>query len=257
MIFQYVYVRWQLGRVIRHSSPTLHANILTELYHALVLTFVSRPFGIELMESAGYHPWFSHLISLESVTDTPEAKDNHYRSLFLSSNPSETHLQAFSHLLPSLPHPSPLSAIISEIRSNIVTFLDLHRASPTTLSKPMLGEVGLDRSFRIPFVAYDPSLPTPPEASSDPARPRLTPFHVPIEHQLAILKAQLAVAVELRVNVSLHSVKVQQATGALFDEMKKTYGDKWHAISVDMHSCGVSAETWCDIEVRHYHLFRT
>jgi hypothetical protein len=183
------------------------------------------------------------------VTDTSEDKDGHYRSLFLSSNPSDTQSQAFSHILPSLPHPTSLSSILSDLRTNITKFLDLYKSNPAVHVKPMLGEVGLDRSFRIPFIAYDPALPVPPEASENAAHPRFTPFYVPVEHQLAILKAQLALAVELGVNVSLHSVKAQQATVALLDDMQSTHGESWSAISVDMHSCGVSAETWCDIEV--------
>lgn len=114
----------------------------------------------------------------------------------------------------------------------------------------MLGEVGLDRSFRIPFAAYDPSLPEPLEAEgSDTTRPRLTPFHVPVEHQLAILEAQIGLAVELGLNVSLHSVKSQAQTLQLFARLHDKHGERFDAISVDMHSCGVSVETWLSIEV--------
>ena len=100
----------------------------------------------------------------------------------------------------------------------------------------MLGEVGLDRSFR---VALDYA-----------ASPReLTPFTIPFEHQLVILEAQLDLAVELGRNVSLHSVKSHLETQELFARMVKMYGDKWNKISVDMHSCGLSPQMWHDIEV--------
>ena len=101
----------------------------------------------------------------------------------------------------------------------------------------MVGEVGLDRAFRVP-VDYH-------------ATPRvLTSFSIPIEHQLTVLEAQLELAVELERNVSVHSVKAQQATIDLLGRMKKKHGaERWNRISVDMHSCGLSPQTWRDLEV--------
>ena len=72
---------------------------------------------------------------------------------------------------------------------------------------------------------------------------------MPLTHQVAVLEAQLALAVELRRNVSMHSVKAQQATLDLLARMKARHGCAWESISVDMHSCGLSAQTWAAIEV--------
>jgi len=106
----------------------------------------------------------------------------------------------------------------------------------------MLGEVGLDRAFRVPY-DYD-------------ASPReLTHFHIPIEHQTHILEAQLALAVELERNVSVHSVKAQQATVDLLTRMSQKHGDSWLRISIDMHSCGLSPQMWKDIEKHHVNVF--
>jgi Tat protein secretion system quality control protein TatD with DNase activity len=100
----------------------------------------------------------------------------------------------------------------------------------------MLGEVGIDRSFHVPFDYF--------------ASPRVrTPFMIPLEHQLSILEAQLNLAVELRRNVSLHSVKCQLNTVQLFDRMYDTHGENWKNINIDIHSCSLSTQTWRDIEV--------
>ncbi len=100
----------------------------------------------------------------------------------------------------------------------------------------MIGEVGLDRAFRVPYDYF--------------ASPRqLTPFTVPLSHQLAILEAQIDLAVDLRRNISMHSVKAQMNTKDLLDKMKKKHGANWNSIGVDLHSCGLSAQMWRDIEV--------
>ena len=188
---------------------------------------------------AGYHPWFSYHIS---TTSDPISKDEHYRSLFLpdsvgnvtinseetnTSPPSPDSLESqFATLLPHLPNPRPLSEVLVELRQNLSDF-----------SASMLGEVGLDRVFRIPLDYF--------------ASPRhLTTFTIPLAHQLAILEAQIEVAVELGRNISVHSVKSQQATVEVLDKMKRKFGEKWNRISVDTHSCGFNPQTWRDIEVR-------
>jgi Tat protein secretion system quality control protein TatD with DNase activity len=170
---------------------------------------------------SGYHPWFTHQIAINPFL----SKEEHYRDLLLSPNSTPEDLEAFSRLLPTLPDPTPLEDILSEVHFNLLSF-----------SNAMLGEVGIDRVARIPY-NYDSS-------------PRdLTPFHIPFDHQVHILEAQLALAVELGRNVSMHSVKSQQATFDLLYRMSQKYGDSWLAISIDMHSCGFSAQMWRSIEV--------
>ena len=194
---------------------------------------------------AGYHPWFSYLISTSS---DPISKEEHYRSLFLPDsvsgnvtantiNSEETNIvvspplpesleSQFATLLAHLPNPRPLSEVLVELRQNLSDF-----------PESMLGEVGLDRVFRVPHDYF--------------ASPRhLTTFTIPLAHQVAILEAQIEVAVELGRNVSMHSVKSQQATLELLDKMKRKFDQKWNRISVDMHSCGFNPQTWRDIEVR-------
>lgn len=180
----------------------------------------------------GYHPWFTHWISLSP--GTPLSKEEHYRALFLTGSGSTSHtddrqdgqLAAFEKLLPSLPEPTSLADLLSNLRSNLEAF-------PTA----MLGEVGLDRTCRIPF-DYN-------------ASPRmLSPFMIPFEHQLAVFEAQVQLAVELQRNVSFHSVNARKATIDVLARMKERHGPAWSRISVDMHSCGLSVEMWREIEVQ-------
>ncbi|EPQ60250.1 Metallo-dependent hydrolase [Gloeophyllum trabeum ATCC 11539] len=173
----------------------------------------------------GHHPWFTHWISL----DPTASKEQHYQSLF--ANSSQKHAETLQAMLPTIPDPIPLSSLVSTLRANL-------RAFPHA----MLGEVGLDRSARVPL---DPN--TTPRV--------LSPFTIPIDHQMAVLTAQLEVAVELRRNVSLHDVKAHQATADLLKSMSEKFKENWWEISVDLHSCGVSPEMWKDIERVHPNVF--
>ncbi|KAF4604872.1 hypothetical protein EYR40_003654 [Pleurotus pulmonarius] len=141
------------------------------------------------------------------------------------------HEDIFAELLESLPEPILLFDVLAELKQNLLDF-----------PNAMLGEVGIDRSFRIP-IDYD-------------ASPRkLTPFTVPLEHQLSIVEAQLQVAVDLGRNISFHSVKAQKATLDLMDRMVDKHGDRWYRISADMHSCGFSPQTWTDVQRKHCNIF--
>lgn len=173
----------------------------------------------------GYHPWFSHTVAVQHYA----SKDDHYRTLLLRNKPE--HFDAFEKLLPHLPEPRPLQDVVDELRGNLEAFPDA-----------MLGEVGLDRTFRLPIDYF--------------TSPRdLTPFTIPLEHQLVVIEAQLELAVKLGRNVSFHSVNSQQATATLFSNMRKKHSDRWCGISVDIHSCSFSPEIWRSIENEHPNAF--
>ncbi|GJJ13230.1 hypothetical protein Clacol_007481 [Clathrus columnatus] len=165
----------------------------------------------------GYHPWFTHWIAVEKAP----SKEEHYRKLFIQEKVADTgkDTELLANMLHELPDPLPLEDVLLDIRRNFEDF-------PTA----MLGEVGLDRAFRVP-VSLGPDGPR-----------KLSPFTVPLDHQLKILEAQLDLAVEFKRNVSLHSVKAQQVTVQLIDRLSNKYNDRWDAISIDMHSCGLSPE---------------
>ncbi|KAF9820026.1 hypothetical protein IEO21_01688 [Rhodonia placenta] len=177
----------------------------------------------------GYHPWFYHWISLAPASAVP-SKRSHYASLFLPSSKPQ-HADAFERLLPFLPDPTPLETVLAGLRADLTAF-----------PHAMLGEVGLDRACRVLY-------------KHPVAPPSLSPFTIPLAHQVAILEAQLALAVELRRNVSLHSVQAPQATAELLARMKAHFGRAWMDISVDLHSCGLSAEGWRNIERTHTNVF--
>ena len=176
---------------------------------------------LTVIRCIGYHPWWAHQIALTK----PESKRKHYESLLLPSSPSGEDLAAFERVLENQPEPRLLDDILSEVRKNVLDF-------PNAL----VGEIGLDRAVRIPY-DYD-------------ATPRvLSSFTIPFEHQLRIFEVQLELAVELKRNVSMHSVKAHDATLQVWERMANKFGDKFWDVSVDLHSCGFSAQMWKDIEV--------
>ncbi|KAG8939927.1 hypothetical protein FRC04_005807 [Tulasnella sp. 424] len=87
-------------------------------------------------------------------------------------------------------------------------------------------------------------------APSEYRAKKLSPFTVPAEDQLALLEAQIALAIELRRSISIHSVKVQQVTLDILKRLKEKYGEDFGKLNIDLHSCGFSAESWKEVEVR-------
>ncbi|KAJ6575405.1 TatD DNase family Scn1 [Mycena capillaripes] len=179
----------------------------------------------------GYHPWFTHMISLHPVT----SKYEHYRRLFIGDDaqPSAEKASAFEELLPLLPEPLTLDEVILDLRHNFELF------SSTTA---MLGEVGLDKAVRVAF-----------DYQVSPRR--LSPFSIPLDHQVSILEAQMDLAVELGRNVSFHSVHCPQVTVDLFDKLKLKHGRQWDNIRVDIHSCSMNPQVWLSLQKKHNNVF--
>jgi len=241
-----------------HCHPTVAPTIAASTIESLPCTLCAMASRVEdqskvaalararpdrVVPGFGYHPWWAHRISLHAPAGTVPDHAAHYRALFLpspsspSQQPNAKLEAAFAHLLPTLPQPIPLADVLTDVRARLIEF-------PTA----MLGEVGIDRAARIPSPGIDVS--EGGNDDDDGGHRTLSPFSTPSAHQLTILEAQLALAVELRRNVSLHSVKSSTQTRALFDNMAAKHGAAWFAISVDVHSCTLSPEVWRDIEVR-------
>ncbi|KAK7403099.1 Cut9-interacting protein scn1 [Neonectria punicea] len=163
---------------------------------------------------AGYgrHPWFCHELyddSSEEPTYIPSedieaAKGRHYKAV-LTPSPEDP---AFWH---DLPTPMPLSTFISETRSRL-------QADPTA----MVGEVGLDKPFRLPM-QWQPEA----KAVRDPARTPggrerrpLSPHNIQMSHQKTVLMAHLKLAGELGRAVSVHGVQVH---GVLYDFLTSSW----------------------------------
>ncbi len=184
--------------------------------------------GCRLIPSFGWHPWFSHLIYDDMTVDNKHSlqrpeKVNHYKSVTTPS--PEDH-----DFMLSLPDPRPLSDYLAETRNYL-----------TIYPYALVGEIGIDRAFRIPEVR----LPDDPSAKESELTPggregrRLSPYRVNIDHQRKILTAQLNLAGEMQRPVSVHGVS---AHGLVYETLHATWqGYEKKMLSKRARKKGVSA----------------
>lgn len=130
-----------------------------------------------------------------------------------------------------MPEPVLLSDVLSSIESRLL-------ADPDAL----VGEIGLDKAFRIP--------------NPETVHPRNSSLQTPISHQLAVVEAQLALAVRLNRHVSFHSVRAARETVQLLERFRRRHGSTnegqptqrrevngFGRIHICLHSFGGSPET--------------
>ncbi|KAF7192957.1 Cut9-interacting protein scn1 [Pseudocercospora fuligena] len=162
-----------------------------------------------IIPAFGWHPWFSHQMYDESEyenasTLSSEQKAAHYQSVLTPKSDDRDFLDR-------LPDPRPFGEFISQTRKYLQKY-------PLAL----IGEVGLDRSFRIP----EAWLPADAEERDDNLTPggregrRLSPYRVSMDHQRKVLSAQLALAGEMRRAVSCHGVA---AHGIVYETVAQTW----------------------------------
>lgn len=163
-----------------------------------------------VLPSFGWHPWFSHQIINDTTTptattSTPQSKENHYINVLTPSPASDL------DFISQLPSPKLLSALLNETRERLRQF-------PSSL----VGEVGLDKAFRLPGVWTAEEISSRDEDLTPGSREgrKLSPYKVKMDHQRAVLKAQLQLAGEMQRPVSAHSV---QAHGVVFDLFKELW----------------------------------
>lgn len=157
----------------------------------------------------GRHPWFSHEL-FDDTVDTPtfdvvlagkdlaRAKMRHYAAVLTPSPPEAA-------FVADLPTPSPLTQFMQETKEYLDDF-----------PLAMVGEIGLDKAFRLPG-PWDEAT----RAAVDPARTPggrnrrpLSRHNITLEHQKTVLMAHLKLAGEMKRAVSVHGVQVH---GNLYD----------------------------------------
>ena len=163
-----------------------------------------------LVPCFGWHPWFSHQIYDDTLHNQDQTniianKSVHYKAV-LSPSPSED-----DDFIMSLPDPRTLSGLISQTRAYLERY-------PLAL----IGEVGIDRAFRIPGLEMTDKIYEKDPALTPGGREgrRLSPYRVDITHQKNILKAQLNLAGEMQRGVSVHGVA---AHGVVFETLQQTW----------------------------------
>ncbi|KKA27924.1 hypothetical protein TD95_003802 [Thielaviopsis punctulata] len=219
-----------------HCHPTdhMHATALIPHMHAAQLIamatraqdqiLVARLAAAQpqrVVPAFGWHPWFSHLLLDDLLASESESgsvsaadKDAHYIRVLDLKSPLTPADRAF---IADLPAPTPLSSFLAQTEA-------LLRQHPHAL----VGEVGLDRAFRLP-VHPSPS-PLPPSSSTPPAHDaptpgtrlarRLSPYRVSPTHQIRLLTAHLRLAAAYRRPVSIHGV---QAHGLLYETLSSMW----------------------------------
>lgn len=225
---------WHIGIYDAHCHPTDTMSMLKEIpkMKTKILTImatrsqdqtivaeVADQYGLadrasyadiescRVIPSFGWHPWFSHLLydDTQDIHQRPPEKKDHYGSVITPCLDDDD-------ILLALPDPRPLSDYLKQTRAQLSKY-------PLAL----VGEVGLDQSFRIPESRKSekhPELVEQRVTLGGREGRKLSNFRVCLDHQRTLFKAQLALAAEMERAVSIHGVA---AHGAVFNILQDTW----------------------------------
>lgn len=157
----------------------------------------------------GWHPWFSYQMYDDTEKNggheiSAQDKIDHYKSA-LTPYPED------SDYINSLAKPLSFTEFLAKTKEYLEKF-------PYAL----IGEVGLDKSFRIPE-EWTPETEATKDKNHTPGSRdgrHLTPYRVSMEHQRKIVLAQLKLAAEMNRPVSVHGVA---AHGYLYNTLESTW----------------------------------
>ncbi|KAG6007615.1 hypothetical protein E4U21_005696 [Claviceps maximensis] len=174
-----------------------------------------------VIPSFGWHPWFSYQMYHDTApvptynppqeTGTEDvaalllsAKRAHYQSVLVPAPDDDD-------FIASLPTPIPLSSFVTSTQAKL-------RSHPIAL----IGEIGIDRAFRLPENSVSLLASSRDGALTPGGREgrRLSTYKVQMQHQQMILGAQLRLAGEVGRPVSVHGV---QAHGVLYDTVSSCW----------------------------------
>ena len=184
-----------------HCHPTDHSETLTLIDQEAsgsLSAMATRPNDQNIVEGFaadnpdsvvpfyGIHPWFAHLYAIDE-------NQEHYKRILKPAPPDDF----ASHL------PKPLSweDYLKELRDRLA-------ANP----KAQVGEIGVDKSFRLPLYTNG--------ERGVSSRKELSPYKTTQEHQLRLFTDQCKVAGEFNRAISVHGV---QCHGLVFTTLQSLW----------------------------------
>ncbi|KAH7313881.1 hypothetical protein B0I35DRAFT_376348, partial [Stachybotrys elegans] len=188
----------------RSQDQSLVSSIVAE-YGLGQLSQLQSAHDPTVVAGYGWHPWFSHELYDDTLSDPTfnhsgsidVAKTRHYQAVLVPP-PEEA-------LCVDFPTPLPLSEFITATKARL-------SGDPIAI----VGEIGLDRRFRVPmpWTADAQAVRDPARTPGGRERRPLSKHNITMAHQKAVLLAQLTLAGEMGRPVSVHGVQVN---GILYD----------------------------------------